>query len=97
MKFAEHQAQDRRLVILRVLSEAASYTSNEYLLQQVLADAGHHVSQDTLRSDLSWLHEQALLDLSSPGQMFVVKLLTRGLDVSQGRAICPGVKKPLPF
>ena len=96
MNFAQYQTEDRRLVILRLLKDATEYTANEFLLQQILPDIGHGVSQDVLRNDLQWLHEQQLVNTEQVQDMYITKLFTRGLDVAEGRATCIGVKKPMP-
>lgn len=92
--FANHLAQDRRLVILRVLLESAGYTANEYLLHSMVERLGHVVSADRIRTDLSWLKEQDLLAVDDVAGVFIAKLLARGEDVARGRTVVPGVKRP---
>ena len=95
--FAERYAEDRRLVLLKLLEEAPGYTGNEYLLHTTLAQFGHAVSRDLVRTDLAWLAEQGLVsvDLGIPS-LQVVTLTERGLDAANGRAAVPGVKRPAP-
>jgi len=98
MNFAEMLASDIRLVILRVLAEDGDYSHNEYVLNDALALFGHRISRDKLRTELSWLKEQGLLEIEyiDISGMMVAKLNARGADVACGAATCPGVKRPRP-
>jgi ribosomal protein L12E/L44/L45/RPP1/RPP2 len=89
--------QDRRLVILRALNEDAGYSQNESVLQSILEVFGHKVSRDQVRSLISWLAEQDLVNIDFVGADFMVAKLTgRGVDVATGAATVPGVKRPAP-
>lgn len=92
--FATHLAEDRRLVILRVLLESAAFTANEFILQRMLEALGHVVSIDRVRSDMAWLSEQGLITVDTVGGVQIAKLTGRGDDVANGRAVQPGVKRP---
>jgi hypothetical protein len=94
--FAAHVAADRRLAILRILEGSAEYRANLYLIQRLLVEIGHAASLDTINTDLSWLAEQGLLDLEMVGGVGIPQLIARGLDVACGRAIVPGVARPMP-
>jgi Fe2+ or Zn2+ uptake regulation protein len=89
--------EDRRLSILLVLNESPSYSANAFLVQTAVASIyGHNVSLDTLRTDLAWLAEQGLVHSKTTGDVTVATLTARGVDVAAGRAVQPGVKRPLP-
>ena len=92
--FASHLAEDRRLVILRVLLESAAFTANEFILQKMLENFGHAVSLDRVRTDLAWLKEQELVTVDNVGGVHIAKLTGRGEDVANGRTLQPGVKRP---
>lgn len=94
--FARHLATDRRLVILRVLAASTGYQANEYTLEAVLDDMGHTVSNQQVHTELAWLAEQGLLDSRTVGGVTIATINRRGLDVSQGKAQVPGVKRPMP-
>lgn len=94
--FDDHLAADRRLVLLRVLSESSGYQANEYTLEAVLADMGHAISNARLHTELAWLAEQQLLETRRVGGVAVATLTRRGLDAARGTAQVPGVKRPLP-
>lgn len=94
--YSEHMAEDRRLVILRLLEESNDYQANQFILHQALAPMGHAVSHDTLEGDLEWLREQRLITLDQPGEVKIARLTNRGADVARGRANYPGVKRAEP-
>ncbi len=96
MNYATHLAEDRRLVILKLLAQTPQYSINEYVLRTALGTFGHAVSQDRLRADLAWLAEQELLKVETIATLQVATLSQRGLDVAEGRATVPGVKRPIP-
>jgi len=90
------QTEDRRLVVLRSLKESGGYKASEYVLLQLLEYWGHAVATDRLRTDLAWLAEQGLVTGADVAGVQVATLTGRGLDVSLGRAVQPGVKRPMP-
>lgn len=96
MAFAQFEQEDRRLVILRLLAEDQDYRVNSSILQQGIDLYGHSVSRDRLHTDLLWLAEQGLVTVDEINSVLVVTLTQRGLDVAQGRAHVPGVKRPGP-
>lgn len=96
MPFAKLEQEDRRLVLLRMLAEDADYRINSSILQQGLELYGHNISRDKLHSEVAWLTEQDLVSHEELNSVLVVTLTQRGLDVSQGKAVVPGVKRPGP-
>ncbi|SNS05824.1 hypothetical protein SAMN04488503_2491 [Humidesulfovibrio mexicanus] len=88
--------EDRRLVILRVLTEDPGYRANAYVLRPALEAMGHTVAMDKLEGDLAWLAELGLLTIGRSSGITVATLTARGLDVAAGRATVPGVKRPEP-
>lgn len=94
--FAAHIAADRRLAILRFLEESPEYRANLYLIQRLLGEIGHAASLDSINADLAWLAEQGLIELETVGGVGIPQLILRGLDVACGRAIVPGVARPMP-
>lgn len=95
--FTQHLEEDRRLTILVLLVDAAGYQANQFLLQSALDSLGHAVSMDRLRADLAWLAEQGLVTVGATAAVEIATLTARGLDVAQGRAVHPGVKRPRPL
>lgn len=98
MDYNAFVAEDRRLVILRVLQRQPDYRANSSVLQLALERLGHGVSRDQVRSDLAWLAEQQLVrTIPVEEAAVVVAVLTeRGGDVAKGVAVVPGVKRPSP-
>jgi hypothetical protein len=96
MNFAERIAQDRRLTILKLLEGALGYSTNDSLLYLALADFGHRIGRDQLRTDLVWMAKQGLIVAGQIAGITIVTATARGLDVAQGKAIVPGVKRPSP-
>ncbi len=92
--FAAHLAEDRRLVILRVLHELPAYRTNSFILSTMLSTWGHEPSSDQVKTDLTWLQEQGFLELDIVESVYIAKLTTRGADVATGRAVVPGVMRP---
>ncbi|MBE1425631.1 hypothetical protein H4684_002288 [Desulfomicrobium macestii] len=96
MSFKNLITEDRRLVILRFLSEDPAYRLNTSVLRAALDAYGHSVSRDQVDTEVWWLVEQGLVETESVGPVLVVTLTARGLDVAQGRVAVPGVKRPGP-
>lgn len=96
MNYAQMVQQDRRLVILRILSESDQYSTNEHLLKMAMHMFGHNVGTDLARTELAWLKEQGLVSVDEIGGVQIPKLTGRGLDVAQGSTVVPGVKRPAP-
>lgn len=94
MSFETHIREDRRLVILRLLSEAAGRSANASMIDAALDTFGHRVSRDVIEGDLAWLDEAGLLRLEAVGSVKVATLTGRGQDVAEGTASHPGVKRP---
>ena len=92
--FASFLAEDRRLVILRVLADMPAYRTNSFLLTTLLGKFGHEPSADQVKGDLAWLQEQQLLTIEVVESVHIATLTTRGADVAAGRAVVPGVKRP---
>lgn len=93
-KYAQYLAEDRRLVILHILSEMPAYRANSSVIYSLLSSWGHEPSRDQVKSDLRWLEEQLLLTAEEVGSVLLATLSERGADVAAGRALVPGVKRP---
>jgi len=89
--------EQRRLVILRLMSEQAGYRSNSSIIYAGLQHLGVHASRDDVVTDIAWLTDQGLaLSEEAVTGVWVASLTARGLDVATGNAACPGVAKPSP-
>lgn len=96
MSFEQHLREDRRLVILQLLSQANGYDLSATILKTALQSFGHRPSTDQLNGELAWLEEQGLVTTTQAGSTVVAKLTARGEDAAKGSASVPGVKRPGP-
>ncbi|QHJ84405.1 MAG: hypothetical protein [Caudoviricetes sp.] len=94
MSYAEFLKEDQRLVILRILNEMPSYSSNSSIIYSVLDHYGHAISRDQVKTHLSWLSQQNLVKSETIGSVIVARLTDFGADVAQGKVTVPGVKRP---
>jgi hypothetical protein len=95
--FAAIQTEERRLVILRTLNEAAGFKANHVTLQKMCDGVGLTASGDQIKSDIAWLAEQGLVESTAANEHITLAwITTRGADVAVGRARVPGVKLPEP-
>lgn len=97
MKLAERLAEDRRLVILRCLTEVGGLTANEAVLRTGLDTVGHVVARDQVRQDMQFLADAGLIDLETlampSGPLWLGRLTAAGQDVAEGRRHVPGVAR----
>jgi hypothetical protein len=98
-KLSELMAMDRRLLILRFLSEADGYALNTSLIAAAVREMGHNQGRDIIDADVVLLEQHGLLAVERidvPSGVVMVAELTRlGLDVSRGRPH-PLVRRPGP-
>ena len=99
MSFATVLAEDRRLVILRMLTEAQGFEANETVLKLGLDRFLHHVGRDILRADIQYLTDHQLVRIEkmkvAAGDLWLVTLTASGEDVARGR-LHPGVARLSP-
>lgn len=97
MSLSELLAEDRRLVILRAVTEVPGFEANESVLRTALAHFGHRVAADVARADLAWLEAHGLLRIerlkTRTADLWIAALTTAGRDVADGAATHPGVKR----
>ena len=94
--FAELQAEYRRPILLRFLSEDADYAMDTGLLKAALKSVGHGVPLRQVNEDAAWLEECGLVACENLESALLVKITQRGLDVATGDEVVPGVKRPGP-
>jgi hypothetical protein len=95
MDFATLLSEDVRLALLQFLSEG-SYSQNESVLRDLLKRTGRMLPADKLRTELAWLREQGLIFVEDVYDTWVASISVRGLDVANGVALVPGVRRPNP-
>lgn len=97
--FVERLREDRRLVLLRLLSEQPGYRANSSNLHAGLHALAVPASRDDVTTDLHWLCDQSLVLLESVPEvpdLVIASITSRGDDVAKGRVIVPGVRRPGP-
>lgn len=82
--------EQRRLLLLQILQQSASYSSEAAALRAALRGCGLAASQAAVCADLLWLREQDLVTLVADQ----AALTLRGEDVAVGAARVPGVAAP---
>lgn len=86
---AEAFDKDRRLVILRLLSEQDDYSLSASMLTKVVRLMRHRVYDDTIEDDLKLLARERLVSLeplAMPDKTITIATLTKlGRDVVAGR------------
>lgn len=92
----EVKQRDLRLVLLRILKEDPDYSLNTSLLQDCAEMLSHSVSRDVIHAECAWLQDVGLVTIEQLGNVTIVTLTGRGVDVATGKAIVPGVKRPRP-
>lgn len=96
MNYQDKLQQDRRLLVLVALMNAAGYRAASRLLLAFLESMGHTATYDQLLGELAWLQEQGFVALENNGAASIVTVTPRGLEVAQGLAHHPGVRRPAP-
>lgn len=99
MQLAERLAEDRRGVILRILTAVEGHGLNEDLLTKELLRARFGaVTRDDMRGLLAWLERQNLVEIErlreGADTLWAVTATRAGRDVARG-AEHPGVAQPL--
>jgi hypothetical protein len=93
--FADSLREMRRITLLRSLSEQPGYFANSSILLTQLLFLGVASSHDDVVTDLHWLKDQGLVDLTEPAPgVTVATLRRRGQEVASGAVSVPGVKRP---
>jgi hypothetical protein len=89
MSLATVLSEDRRLVILRSLSEVPGFHLNEDVLRTTLNHFGHNAGRDLVRADIDYLVEHRLARVEklhpASGELWLVHLTGTGDEVAQGR------------
>jgi len=95
--YADLVTTDMRLVLLRLLSQAPSYTFNSSILHKLMGEqTGYKIPRDKAVTELCWLQEQGLVTVKDGIGCIIATITQRGLDVADGSATVPGVNRPSP-
>ena len=96
MSLAKHLAENHRLSILKALSACEEYRANESIIQTICHKYGASISADGVLGHLAWLDEAGLVVMENLSDYTIATLTQRGLEVREGKATHPGVKRPRP-
>lgn len=97
--FAERMREDRRLVILRLLSEQPEYQLNSSNVHAGLQHLGVHATRADLLQDLRWMAGEGLLNLESLADienLYTCTVTHAGWEVARGMESVTGVSRPAP-
>ncbi len=94
MSFDQYMARDRRLVILKALSQEHDRRLNDRILLRALDLAGHTVPRDVVLNDIVYLAEIGAVIRNVPEGVVIAEITERGEDHMAGRTILEGVNRP---
>lgn len=95
--YSERVAEERRLVILTILSDMPERRLNLGTLYNELDALAVPCTLADLRADSEWLASQRLVERDEPAKGVTVLMLTGdGLEVARGKRSYPGVMRPSP-
>jgi len=85
-----------RIAILRFCEAAPQYTTNVSMLEELLPTVGIQFTRDQIVTEAQWLKEQGFVDLGEAGEFITLIATKRGVEIAQGRATHPEIKRPAP-
>lgn len=90
-----HEAESRRLTVLKALAASAAFRANEGVIARALDRFGFSVARHVVRGDLAWLEAADLVRVQRVDDDYMIATLTEhGDDVQAGRTHHPGVARP---
>jgi hypothetical protein len=93
--YTDFVAQDRRLVILRVLRGVHERRVNQYVLRAALREMGYDELVSTVANDLSFLRKQGLIKTENlPPDIILAILTDLGDQAARGVTRIAGVAVP---
>lgn len=93
--YIEYVAQDRRLVILRILRGIPERRANHFVLRSALASLGYEELAPTLYNDLRWLEKQGLVVTEElDGGILLGTITDLGDQAARGLVRVQGVAVP---
>jgi hypothetical protein len=92
--YRQHVAEDVRRIMLATLAREPDATLNETMLSRALEGHGHRKAHAYVRDQISWLERHGCVAVSEFGDIRIARLLVKGLDHAERRALVPGIAKP---
>lgn len=84
----------RRLCILRALKDAALYTSNASILQDMCVGFGVPTSRAQMVTELAWLKDIGFVTYDDREDFLVVTATHDGVEIALGRMVHPEIQRP---
>ncbi len=95
MSFADHLKAERRRMLLLTLLDLDGHGNESSLLTALHLDGHIRETEDTLREDLTFLRQAALVTITMfQEKVMVARITDRGIDCAKGRVVVEGVKRP---
>ena len=88
--------EHRALAILRLLSDALGFRSNDQVVLACLSKIGLGCGRKDLEEQLGLLERDGLVSTDRVSDIIVIDLTSRGQEVSEGLSVVQGVAKPGP-
>lgn len=88
-------AANQRRIILKLLSKQADYKASNYDLYLAFGELNVSISVDKLTTEIQWLIEQGFITRLD-GDLIIVRLTDRGLDIVKQNTSHPDIETPLP-
>ncbi|PZQ46320.1 MAG: hypothetical protein DI551_05240 [Micavibrio aeruginosavorus] len=94
MKFKDILDSDRRLAILRLLTDVNGQ-ANDSVIHKALDALGHaNQPRNQIRKDLQFLENNGLANIEWLEDVMIVSITERGDDAAHGRVDVVGVSRP---
>jgi len=94
MAYQNTLRKHRRLCILRALADAALYTSNASILQDMCTGLGVATNRSQMITELTWLKDSGFVDYDDREEFLVVTATHGGVEIAQGKATHPEIQRP---
>ncbi|MGD1880836.1 MAG: hypothetical protein ACFB11_00760 [Paracoccaceae bacterium] len=94
--YAQELRRHARIAILRFVEDAPRYTTNVSMLATLLPRVGIQYTRDQITTEAHWLKEQGLIEVTETGDFIVLVGTNRGIEIAQGIAVHPEIKRPRP-
>jgi hypothetical protein len=92
--YRQHVAEDVRRIVLATLAREPDATLNEAMISRALDGHGHRKASAYVRDQIEWLARHGCVAISEFGDIMIARLLPKGLDHAERRALVPGIAKP---
>jgi hypothetical protein len=94
-EYDDYVAEDRRLVILRILRGVHERRANQYVLRSILRSQAHDELVSTVVNDLAFLRKQGCVRIEElPADVVMAILTDLGDQAARGVARVAGVAVP---